>query len=104
MDPAPVRIVAFLLPVVVGLVTLATLVGGATWVLWMVASGWSKARQIKQQHELKLLMIQRGMSADEMERVLAAGTGKQLQLLPQDELPPAKPQAGPMKWPVHSDN
>lgn len=84
----------------VGLVTLA-LIG---WIISLIVSAWGRGRQIKQQHELKVLMIQRGMSADEMERVLAAGTGKQHQLLPQDETPPAKPQAGPIKWPVHSDN
>jgi hypothetical protein len=75
------------------------------WAIWMVTTGWSKSRELARRHELKRLMIERGMSADEIERILAAGTGKQIQLPTQDEtLPPAKPQAGPMKWPVHSQN
>lgn len=105
MEPAPVRFVMLLAPIVVGLGTLAILVAGATWIFRSVAAGWSKARQAKYQHDLKILMIQRGMSADEIERVLAAGTGEQVKFPLHDETsPPAKPQAGPMKWPVHSDN
>ena len=94
---APDRLVAL---IAVSLAPLAVF----AWILWMLASTWAKARQAKQQHELKVLMVQRGMSVEEMERVLSAGTGAKIQLPPQDETPPAKPQAGPINWPAHSNN
>ena len=47
-------------------IPLATILGGL----------WFKAQTTKSEHELKQAMVQRGMSADEIERVLAAkGSG-----------------------------
>lgn len=43
-------------------IPLVTIIGGL----------WFKAQKIKSEHELKQAMVQRGMSAEEIERVLAA--------------------------------
>lgn len=68
----------------------------------IVAVGsWSTTRTNMARLRLKEMMLERGMSAEEIERVLAAG---------ETTLPPStatrsapkKPQPGPMEWPVGS--
>lgn len=81
------------------------LVLGASWIVSALAMAWVKARETSEHNELKRVMIERGMSVDEIERVLAAGKGKPVSRARQDDMaPPAKPQAGPMNWPVHSNS
>jgi hypothetical protein len=43
------------------------------WIVTELASNWRKARTHEQLIALKQSMVQRGMSADEIERVLQAG-------------------------------
>jgi hypothetical protein len=61
---------------VIGLVAVVCLFG--TWPLWLiidsVASNWRKARIAEQEAVLKREMIERGFTADEIERVIAAGS------------------------------
>ncbi len=79
------------------------LVLGASWIVSAVATACVKARETSEHNELKRMMIERGMNANEIERILAAGTDKQTKAaLPAETSPPLKPQAGPMNWPVHS--
>ena len=42
-----------------------------------IAEAWQKVRRGEQETELKRDMLQRGLSVEEMERVLRAGSGKQ---------------------------
>lgn len=88
----------------VGMVPIALFaVLGATWIIQILASTWAQAREASERNELKRMMIERGMNANEIERILAAGTDKQTKAaLPVETSPPLKPQAGPMNWPVHS--
>lgn len=88
----------------VGMVPIAIFaVFGVTWIVQIIASTWAQAREASERNELKRMMIERGMNADEIERILAAGTDKQAKVaLPAESSPPPKPQAGPMNWPVHS--
>ena len=44
----------------------------AVAVVWIIAHQWRKVRVAAYNARLKQLMIERGMSADEIERVLAA--------------------------------
>ena len=43
----------------------------------IIATFWSQVERAKSENELKRTMIERGMSADEIERVIAAKPGKQ---------------------------
>lgn len=81
------------------------LVLGVSWVVSALCMAWVKARETSEHNELKRFMIERGMTVDEIERVPAAGKGKPTPPAHQNEMaPPAKPQAGPMNWPVHSNS
>lgn len=90
----------------VGMVPIALFaVLGATWIIQILASTWAQSRESSERNELKRMMIERGMNANEIERILAAGTDKQTKAaLPVETSPPHKPQAGPMNWPVHSNS
>ena len=61
---------------VIGLVAVVCMFG--TWPLWLIidslASNWRKARVAEQNAVLKREMIERGFSADEIERVIATGS------------------------------
>jgi hypothetical protein len=61
---------------VVGLVAVVCLFGA--WPLWFIidslASNWRKARVAEQDAVLKREMIERGFTADEIERVIASGS------------------------------
>lgn len=81
------------------------LVLGASWIVSAIAMAWVKGRETSERNELKRMMIERGMGADEIERVLLAGASNKNQIPNQEKTsPPAKPQAGPMNWPVHSNS
>lgn len=65
---------------IVALVVVLASIGGMVWIVKIIADGFRKARllqldaQLRENHDrLKALMLQRGMNADEIERVLAAG-------------------------------
>jgi hypothetical protein len=61
---------------IIGLVSVVCLFGA--WPLWLiidsVASNWRKARIAEQEAVLKREMIERGFSADEIERVIASSS------------------------------
>lgn len=81
------------------------LVLGASWIVSAIAMAWVKTRETSERNELKRMMIERGMNADEIERILLAGAGSKGQLSNREKAPPPpKPQAGPMNWPVHSNS
>ena len=48
-------------------------VGGIISVTAIIASHWRKARKADADAQLKAMMIQRGMSVSDIERVMAAG-------------------------------
>lgn len=76
-------------------------------VISILAATWISARKGFLIIALKEKMIERGMSAAEIERVLAAGTKKGCSPSPsvsERELPPEKPQPTPMRWPAHSQS
>jgi biopolymer transport protein ExbB/TolQ len=50
----------------------SVLVGMAIAVVWIIAHQWRKARVAAYNARLKQLMLERGMSASEIERVIAA--------------------------------
>ena len=62
---------------VVGLVAVACLFGGPVvyFVVNSIATNWRKARVAEQNAVLKRDMIEKGFTADEIVRVIAAGTG-----------------------------
>ena len=41
----------------------------------IICSAWQSVTKTRSEHELKTSMIERGMSADEIERILAASSG-----------------------------
>lgn len=51
---------------------LAIVLGGLIPVVGIVAYYWFKGQKVRSENLLKRTMIERGMSADEIERVLAA--------------------------------
>lgn len=72
---------------------------------WLVLFGviawlWASRREALALLALKKSMVERGMSADEIERVLAAGTKREY--APIADRPPPKPHPAPMDWPVAS--
>ncbi len=70
----------------------------------VLAQVWSKGRELAAMCRLKERMIDRGMSAEEIERVIMAGTGKALPPSSKAPIPPAKPYPSPVDWPAHSHN
>jgi hypothetical protein len=57
---------------------MAIVVGGplAAWVLVSVSENWRKARESEHQAILKQQMLDRGMSADDIQKVLNSGSRK----------------------------
>jgi hypothetical protein len=73
----------------------------------LLAKAWTKGRELMVLARLKERMIERGMSADEIERVIVAGTDKYVPRTPVTTAsmnPPPKPQPAPMDWPMHAKN
>lgn len=70
----------------------------------VLAKAWSKGRELAALCRLKERMIDRGMSAEEIERVLVAGTDKTLVSSNKATVPPAKPYPAPVDWPAHARN
>jgi hypothetical protein len=69
----------------------------------IVVTMWMRSRNAHLLMNLKKSMVERGMSVDEIERVLVAGTGSKARLPRQsDVLPPTKPAGGPINWPSQS--
>lgn len=75
---------------------------GVTAVIAILATAWVNVKKSFHAMALKEKMIDRGMSASEIERVLAAGTKASCASTESRELPPEKPQPSPMRWPAHS--
>src|SRR5690349_10040467 len=72
------------------------LVLGASWIVSAITLAWVKVRETSEHNDLKRMMIERGMSVDEIERVLAAGKSKLTLATRQSETAaPSKPQVGP---------
>lgn len=44
-------------------------------VVWVISTAWRRARESDNRAQLTAMLIQRGMSADEIEKVLRAGVG-----------------------------
>jgi hypothetical protein len=53
--------------------TLAVVLGCAIPIVYILASAWVKVERARTSAQLKRRMIDRGMSADEIDRVLRAG-------------------------------
>jgi SOS response regulatory protein OraA/RecX len=57
------------------LIPLVALLGGAAvFLVWIIAHYWAKARQAELHASLKLELLRQGKSAEEIERVLQAGS------------------------------
>jgi hypothetical protein len=54
----------------------AVLMGPLIAIVAIASAAWARVRRMEMEASLKEQMIERGMSADEIERVLAAGQGK----------------------------
>lgn len=48
---------------------------GLVWITWIIAENWRRARKTELETMLKQEMLQRGMSADEIVKVLKASKG-----------------------------
>ncbi len=59
---------------------------GVTWLTWIVAEQWRRGRKVELEIMLKQEMLQRGMSADDIVKVLQASTGRSK---PTDPNPPS---------------
>ena len=53
---------------------IATVMGCAIPIAAIVGAAWYKIASVTSENDLKRSMVQRGMSVDEIERVLAAGS------------------------------
>jgi hypothetical protein len=87
----------------VGLVWLIII--GVVAVIAILTTAWVNVTKSFHITALKEKMVERGMSAAEIERVLAAGTKKGCSppaSIDEPQLPPEKPQPSPMRWPAHS--
>lgn len=49
---------------------------GVTWLTWILAEQWRRGRKAELEIMLKQEMLQRGMSADDIVKVLNASTGR----------------------------
>ena len=49
---------------------------GVTWLTWIVAEQWRRGRTTELEIMLKQEMLQRGMSADDIVKVLQASSGR----------------------------
>ena len=50
----------------------AMIIGGICFLVWVLSHQWRKAREAAYNARLKQLMIERGMTAGEIERILAS--------------------------------
>jgi hypothetical protein len=55
--------------------TLGVLLGCGIPIVFILATAWYKVERMKSANELKRKMVERGMSAEEIERVVKAGEG-----------------------------
>ncbi len=53
---------------------IAILMGCLIPIVGIISSYWYKAQKVRYEHQLKRTLIERGASADEIERILAAGS------------------------------
>lgn len=49
---------------------------GSIWLTWILAEQWRRSRKSEMEMLLKQEMLQRGMSADEIVKVLSASAGR----------------------------
>jgi hypothetical protein len=57
--------------------TIAVVCAFAVPIVGIIGGIWYKIEQLKSDNELKRRMVERGMSADEIERIVAAKSGKE---------------------------
>jgi hypothetical protein len=57
-------------------ITMPMLVGCLVAIAAIIASYWYKAQKVRSENELKRTMVERGLSVDEIERILAAQTAE----------------------------
>ena len=55
--------------------TIAVVMGCAIPIVAIIGGIWHRVEHIKSDNELKRRMVERGMSAEEIERVMASGSG-----------------------------
>ena len=51
---------------------IAIIVGCLIPIVGIIASYWYKAQKVRAEHDLKRMLVERGMSADEIERIVVA--------------------------------
>ena len=54
---------------------IAVIMGCLIPIAGIVGGVWYKARRVQSDNELKRLLVERGMSVEEIERIIAAGRG-----------------------------
>ena len=58
--------------VIFGMPQIAIIMGCLIPIVSVIASYWYKAQKVRSEYELKRTLVDRGMSADEIERIIAA--------------------------------
>ena len=58
--------------VIFGMPQIAVIMGCLIPIVGLIANHWYKAQKVRFEHDLKLRLIERGMSADEIEPIIAA--------------------------------
>ena len=58
--------------VIFGMPQIAIIMGCLIPIVSIIASFWYKAQKVRSEHELKRTLVDRGLSVDEIERIIAA--------------------------------
>ncbi len=58
--------------VIFGMPQIAIIMGCLIPIVSIIASFWYKAQKVRSEHELKRKLVDRGLSVDEIERIIAA--------------------------------
>ena len=58
--------------VIFGMPQIAVIMGCLIPIVSVIASAWYKAQKVRSEHELKRTLVERGLSVDEIERIIAA--------------------------------
>ncbi len=62
--------------VIFGMPQIAIIMGCLIPIVSVISSYWYKAQKVRSEHELKRKLVDRGLSADEIERIMAAQAGE----------------------------
>ncbi len=57
---------------VFGMPQIAIIMGCLIPIVGIISGYWYKAQKVRAEHDLKRMLVERGMSADEIERIMAA--------------------------------